>query len=1414
MKKSKKSKLITSLSSVAVVSTVAPLAATGFTIDDKKDKNNKKTNNLTSTSNATVNMQNIGWIKTSNTLTNNKDTIKANVISDNNVNFTKYRKLKANVDITVADGTASNTFDVTISPKKDQSYVDGDPVTWTMKYIAPSPTPTTDISIDASSIKRSIDFYAKAEDRTFKITATEGTNPITLDSTNCTISSSDQTVLTVSTYDTANGFTITPKKKGLASVYITVTGTSSAVGTTEVPVLINLDDVVAGDYETIKGYADNNNLIVGQKYRITDYAATVPTTLTGITSASNPFDIIISASSTGTFFEDAKAVKNTDNTYFDNSNLDAWQVKYDINNDATKYEWADTNTGKGVIYFMRDEFANEAPYDFKSILFSGKYTFDNAGTDASLTNKVSSNSILAYTLDGVQQLNNITFNVGDTTCYNNHFGLGCSDITLGNDAVNNNFGSNCFDITLCDGSSLNSFGSNCNTIKVNQAATPVKNAFVGNIIGNDCTEITFNIGNEGGNNPKYILYNTFDQGVTEVTIQKVDFMRNTLLSSVTNAEFIEDTYNKILSSGPIPVKKGQITYTAPSAISIASVPQSQIDFGSAVIADNTGTAVTSGQEGAFSLEWTEKSANATAPNITIVGSYSNNKWSLQSNNATTEGVITRENNGEYEVAVKWTPTDTTLAPATSITKVDVTIDIPQPPITLSSPVAEPDTDVVTAGDTITYTKHKVDGQFKLTASEAIEQKTGETLTFAVTVGGQSDTITAQLDGRDSTNKTVLVTIPNAHDDISNKSIEVSCTGATRTITSWSGTINIDTFTITLNPNSQGTNMTYDAASGFAIAKSTQLASIAITATSEITNPTWRVVVDQGSGSEQVLANAMSGSATAYTLTIPANTFVDHNEHTISVSDTTSQTAVVALSTKIKAIATSHFVTFTPTSTDELTIDENTTFPYTIGTATFKRDTGTLITDTWDPTTDGTVTIKWSRTEGEGSVSDMTNVTPVWNNSAWEIQIPSGQLAAANNSHYNVRIQWVLPDSGGTVTPIVDNPQKINVNITEHYVINTPVATGGEFIDGANPRWDVTEDDIETNDALLTFTTPTIVNSNAEGWSGTIGGEAISKTEATTPGQLWLDTNTAGKAILKIKSGDAASIVSGEVVMTYEDSLGKQGEYTFDINPGDSKLKTITLLDTGTHACTIDPANNSMVMDNITSERFGTIGDYINFKFHIDGVTPASDMFTISTDKQEENKAVPANITADGNNFNVNIKKIDLESIALNGQFTIEPVDRTAFKPLTVAVTSANRIEYTWTPEPQFKTDPDYQDPVKIDTEYNFQRIYFRIPDSGYNDGNIEFTNQPQINFSIASPTANIVEWVCLNKDGNAVTENTDKIKFSYSSNTATMLFQEGYKGDCTWTTKEDYYRIRVLYNYIGNKTILSEFWIACTTYLP
>lgn len=48
-------------------------------------------------------------------------------------------------------------------------------------------------------------------------------------------------------------------------------------------------------------------------------------------------------------------------------NLSAWELKYCLDNDTTRFEWADTTNGKGVIYYMKDEHGNEAWYDFKSI---------------------------------------------------------------------------------------------------------------------------------------------------------------------------------------------------------------------------------------------------------------------------------------------------------------------------------------------------------------------------------------------------------------------------------------------------------------------------------------------------------------------------------------------------------------------------------------------------------------------------------------------------------------------------------------------------------------------------------------------------------------------------------------------------------------------------------------------------------------------------------------------------------------------------------------------------------------------------------------------------------------------------------------------------------------------------------------
>jgi hypothetical protein len=58
-----------------------------------------------------------------------------------------------------------------------------------------------------------------------------------------------------------------------------------------------------------------------------------------------------------------------ENTYFLNSNLDAWELKYCIDNDTNRFAWADSENGKGVIYYMKDEWNNECPYDFKNIQF-------------------------------------------------------------------------------------------------------------------------------------------------------------------------------------------------------------------------------------------------------------------------------------------------------------------------------------------------------------------------------------------------------------------------------------------------------------------------------------------------------------------------------------------------------------------------------------------------------------------------------------------------------------------------------------------------------------------------------------------------------------------------------------------------------------------------------------------------------------------------------------------------------------------------------------------------------------------------------------------------------------------------------------------------------------------------------------
>ena len=148
-------------------------------------------------------------------------------------------------------------------------------------------------------------------------------------------------------------------------------------------------------------------------------------------------------------------------------NLNAWELKYCLDNDKELFAWADTN-GKGVIYYMKDEFGNEAPYDFKNVKYARRwvsavsnsilnnlknqyvgesdyyaitttasvqyrYTFDdNSGNDASLFGDASYNSIDTWIIDGQKQLNNIVTGYAK----NSHFRPNTHNITVSNSCQN------------------------------------------------------------------------------------------------------------------------------------------------------------------------------------------------------------------------------------------------------------------------------------------------------------------------------------------------------------------------------------------------------------------------------------------------------------------------------------------------------------------------------------------------------------------------------------------------------------------------------------------------------------------------------------------------------------------------------------------------------------------------------------------------------------------------------------------------------------------------------------------------------------------------------------------------------------------------------------------------------------------
>ena len=236
-------------------------------------------------------------------------------------------------------------------------------------------------------------------------------------------------------------------------------------------------------WQELKQLRDRGKLIPGRQYRITDYVAT--TTQENTASAGRPFDIIVTANSPTALSHWARACKHDDTIFCDdcgycdscadggdpfwNSRLESWLLLYSLDNDASRFAWADTENGKGVVYWMRDEWGNEMPFDFKGILFwrvnptydlvdrSDSYYYyyyyyyafstQRGGSifrqyeeiyDASLDGIARRNIVRAWYDGGVQKLNNIIFFVSDDFCSIN-------DLPFG-DILDNLIDYNCHDL--------------------------------------------------------------------------------------------------------------------------------------------------------------------------------------------------------------------------------------------------------------------------------------------------------------------------------------------------------------------------------------------------------------------------------------------------------------------------------------------------------------------------------------------------------------------------------------------------------------------------------------------------------------------------------------------------------------------------------------------------------------------------------------------------------------------------------------------------------------------------------------------------------------------------------------------------------------------------------------------------------
>ena len=267
-------------------------------------------------------------------------------------------------------------------------------------------------------------------------------------------------------------------------------------------------------YADLVSLRDNGELIAGGFYRITDYITT--TAQVNTLSAGHFFDVIVLALSENTLAEEAYAIQSVRDVdgYFSESNLAAWKLWYSLDNDTTRFAWADAENGKGVIYRMIDEWNNDIPYDFKNIQYEDKQGFTYTFAEADdLKGWCYGNEINPYLKNGVQNLNKIYFGIGchsnifGNTCHSNSFGDYCYSNSFGNNCHSNSFDSDCNSNIFGDYCYSNIFGDYCysNSFGYNCTNNSFGAECHSNIFGNTCTNNIFG---------DYCYSNSFDNDCT------------------------------------------------------------------------------------------------------------------------------------------------------------------------------------------------------------------------------------------------------------------------------------------------------------------------------------------------------------------------------------------------------------------------------------------------------------------------------------------------------------------------------------------------------------------------------------------------------------------------------------------------------------------------------------------------------------------------------------------------------------------------------------------------------------------------------------------------------------------------------------------------------------------------------------